>query len=407
MTIADSFQPVGAPFDEVYSLYRRSREEEPVFYSKDLQCWVVTRYDDIMDLLRDPVFTNEGTLSGFNYEPETEAILSSGINWNATSHINGVEGTEHQRFKKVLVPILSPVRLRAQEPTVRAIAAELIEAFKDRGHCEFMKEFAYLLPILTMFQFIGFNKQEDDLEQLAKWSGSTFAMWLTPMEPVEQKECALQAVAYQRYIRDKLNDRRRNPRDDLMTEMVLAMDRGDIDLSEDELVLMYIFTFIGAGHETTMAQLGNTFYQLLLERERWQALLRNPRMVDDVVEETIRYDGSVVAWYRRVAEDTEFRGFAMKKGEFVVMMFGSGNHDESKFDKPETYCPVRPNRERPLTFSRGRHFCLGAPLARLEVRVALEEFGARLPGVRLAPDQSIDMAPSVATRAIERLELQW
>ena len=89
------------------------------------------------------------------------------------------------------------------------------------------------------------------------------------------------------------------------------------------------------------------------------------------------------------------------------MMFGSGNHDERKFENPETYCPVRPNRERPLTFSRGRHFCLGAPLARLEVRVALQEFAARLPGIRLAPGQSIDMAPSVATRAIEQLDLQW
>ncbi len=407
MTIADSFQPVGAPFDEVYSLYRQARAEEPVFFSRELGCWVVTRYDDIMDMLRDPAFTNEGTLSGFNYEPETEAILSTGINWNTTSHINGVEGDEHRRFKHVLAPILSPVRLRAQESAVRAIAVELIEAFKDRGHCEFMAEFAYLLPILTMFQFIGFNRREDDLEQLAKWSGSTFAIWLTPMAPAEQKECALQAVEYQRYIRDKLNDRRRNPRDDLITEMVQAMDHGEIDLNEDELILMYIFTFIGAGHETTMAQLGNTMYQLLLEPGRWQSLLDNPRMVADVVEETIRYDASVVAWYRRVAEDTEFRGFPMKRGEFVVMMFGSGNHDERKFEQPGTYCPVRPNRERPLTFSRGRHFCLGAPLARLEVRVALEEFAARLPGIRLAPGQPIDMAPSVATRAIKRLELQW
>ncbi|MCY4426391.1 MAG: cytochrome P450 [Halieaceae bacterium] len=407
MTIASSFRPVGAPYDDVYSVLRKSREEEPVFYSEELQSWVVTRYDDIMDMLNDPTFTNEGTLSGFNYEPETEAILSSGINWNQTAHINGVEGAEHSRFKKILLPILSPKRQRGLEPMVREIAVDLIEGFRDKGSCEFINEFAYLLPILTMFRFIGFNEQEDDLEQLAKWSGSTFKMWLTPMDAEEQKECAQQAVNYQRYIRDKLDDRRRNPRDDLMTEMVTAMDRGEIDLSEDELVLMYIFTFIGAGHETTMAQLGNALYQLLKEPERWQFLLENLDNVDDVVEESIRYDGSVLCWYRRVAEDTEFKGFQLKQGQFVVMAFGSGNHDECRFEDAESYCPVRANRERPLTFSRGRHFCLGAPLARLEVQVALQELAQRLPGIRLTPGQQISMAPSVATRAIERLEVEW
>lgn len=407
MTIASRFQPVGAPFGEVYDVLKTAREQEPVFYSEELQSWVVTRYDDISAMLADPSFTAEGTLSGFNYEAETEAILSTGINWNETAHINGVEGQEHERFKRILLPILSPKRLRQLEPMVREIAVELIEGFKDKRRCEFISEFAYLLPILTMFRFIGFNRQEDDLEELAKWSGSTFKMWLTPMEPEEQRDCARQAVEYQRYIRDKLDDRRRNPRDDLITEMVTAMDRGEIDLSEDELVLMYIFTFIGAGHETTMAQLGNTLYQLLKEPERWQFLLDNPDNMDDVVEETIRYDSSVLCWYRRVATDTQFKGFEFKQGQFVIMAFGSGNHDECKFKEAESYCPVRPNRERPLTFSQGRHFCLGAPLARLEVRVALEELTQRLPQIRLTPGQSIELAPSVATRALERLEVEW
>jgi len=407
MTIAEEFNPVGTPFEEVYASLRRARAEQPVFYSERLQAWMVTRYDDIRAMLDNPVFTVEGTLSGFNYEPETEAILSSGINWNSTAHIAGAEGEEHERLKKILLPILNPRRLRSLEPMVREIAGELIDRFGDRGHCEFMAEFAYLLPILTVFRFIGFNPDEDDLDQMAVWSGNTFKIWLTPMEAAEQKQCALDAIEYQAYIRARIHDRRRNPREDLMTEMVRAMDRGEIAISEDELVLMYIFTFIGAGHETTMAQLGNTVYQLLKERERWEYLREHPEHVDDVVEETIRYDGSVIGWYRRVAEDTEFLGHGMKQGEFVVMAFGSGNHDECQFANPEDYCPVRENRQRPLTFSQGRHFCLGAPLARLEVKVALQELAGRLPALALVPDRAIAMVPSVATRVIERLELRW
>jgi len=407
MTVVEEFNPVGMPFEDVYSALERAREEQPVFYSKAMQAWVVTRYDDIKSMLDDPVFTVEGTLSGFNYESETEAILSTGINWNQTPHIAGAEGEDHARLKKVLLPILNPPRLRALEPVVREITVDLIERFQGRGHCEFMAEFAYLLPIYTVFRFIGFNPEDDDLDQLARWSGNTFKIWLTPMEPEEQKACARDAVDYQEYIRAKINDRRKHPRDDLMTEMVQQMDRGEIEMTEDELVLMYIFTFIGAGHETTMAQLGNSVYQLLREPERWQSLKDNPEQVDDVVEETIRYDGSVLCWYRRVAADTQFLGHALKEGEFVVMAFGSGNHDTCKFADPESYCPVREHRQRPLTFSQGRHFCLGAPLARLEVKVALQELSQRLPDLAMVPEQSIKLAPSVATRALERLDLQW
>lgn len=407
MDLAKDFNPVGSPFDAVYAELARAREEQPVFFSDVLQAWVVTRYDDIKTMLADPVFTVEGTLTGFNYEPETEAILSSGINWNTTAHIAGAEGEEHARLKKILMPILSPKRLRALEPVVREITTELVERFRDRGRCEFMSEFAYLLPIYTVFRFIGFDPADDDLDQLARWSGNTFKIWLTPMEPDEQKQCAQDAVDYQAYIRAKINDRRTNPREDLMTEMVRAMDAGEIDLSEDELVLMYIFTFIGAGHETTMAQLGNSVYQLLREPARWENLKAHPEQLEDIVEETIRFDGSVLGWYRRVARDTEFLGHRFAEGQFVVMAFGSGNHDACKFADPESYCPVRENRERPLTFSQGRHFCLGAPLARLEVQVALDELSRRLPDLRLAPDQSITLAPSVATRTIESMELRW
>ncbi len=407
MAIAEEFNPVGQTFEDVYADLKRAREEQPIFYADALQAWVVTRYTDIRDMLNDPVFTVEGTLSGFNYEAETEAILSTGINWNETAHIAGAEGEEHARLKRILLPILNPRRLRGLEPVVREITVDLIKQFKERGHCEFMSEFAYLLPIYTVFRFIGFDPADDDLDQLARWSGNTFKIWLAPMEPEEQKQCARDAVDYQNYIRDKINDRRRNPRDDLMTEMVQAMDRGEIDISEDELVLMYIFTFIGAGHETTMAQLGNSIYQLLRERERWDYLKATPEQVEEVVEETIRFDGSVLGWYRRVATDTEFLGQSLKEGEFVVMAFGSGNHDACQFAASETYCPVREHRQRPLTFSQGRHFCLGAPLARLEVKVALEELSSHLPEIALVPDQTITMAPSVATRAIERLELQW
>lgn len=407
MSIASEFNPVGADFEGFYSSARRAREEQPVFFSEQLNAWVVTRYDDIIEMLGNPVFTVEGILSGFNYDPQTEAILSTGINWNETPHIAGAEGEDHLRLKKILQPVLAPKRLRAFEPEIRDLANKLIDRFIDRGHCEFIHEFCYLLPLLTMFRYIGFREDEYDLEQLSVWSTNTFKIWLTPMSVEEQLQCARDAVDYQNYFRAKVNERRKAPRDDLMTEMVNAMDSGEMDISEDELVLMFIFTFIGAAHETTMAQIGNTVHQLLSVRERWQALLDHPERAEAIVEETIRLDGSVVCWYRRVAEDVDFKGFHLKKGDFVLMAFGSGNHDESKFKDPEAYCPFRDKGPTLLTFSQGRHFCLGAPLARIEVRIALEELSRRLPGLRLQAPGDAVFFPSVATRALAKLNLEW
>lgn len=411
MDFSAGFRPVAAKFEDVYGFLKEARTSEPVFFAEQFHCWVLTRYDDIRNALLDrDHFTTEGVLSGLNhhYGPKTNAVLAGGVDWRTVKHTQNTEGKDHERNRMFLRSILYPARFRLMEPIVREIVTNNIDAMIAQGkRCEFVKEFAYPLPILTVFRVIGFNEKEEDMERLKLWSDQTFRMWLTPMSDEEQMVCAQDAVSFQHCIRQKMQDRRREPRDDLMTEALRAVDSGESDLSDDELILMFTLSLIGAGHGTTMAQLTSMMWQLLQHRERWQYLLDNPQNIPDIAEELIRYDPAALGWYRFVTNDITIRGKQLKKGDMVFMAMGSGNRDEEKFEDPESFCPVRPKRAKPLTFSQGHHFCPGADLARMELRIALEELSKRLPSIRLVPGQEVEYFPSLPTRGINRLEVEW
>jgi cytochrome P450 len=409
MNAAVKFNPVGLSFGDLYHLLQRMRRDEPVFYWSEQDCWIFNRYDDITAILKDRRFSNEGSLEIMNssYCPAAKEILSRGINWNETVQVNGAEGETHTRLRAVMQRILTPHRFKAMEPTVRQMVTKLIDGFVGNGHCDIATEFCWPLPVEVIFDVIGFKSEEEDLKQLQTWSDDMFRLWLVPMSEEEQIRCARHAVQFQEYIRLKIADRRKNPRQDLLTEFVRQLDSGEARITEDELVLIFPMNLIGAGHETTKAQLGNAIYQLLLQPARWQGIVAKPSTIPEVIEECMRLDGSVVAWYRTTTEAVYIAGKHLPKNAKVVMMFGAGNHDEGKYSDAESFCPTRGVRNGHLTFSAERHFCLGAPLARMEMRIALEEMSKRLPKLRLAPEQNVEYDASFATRSIKSLKLHW
>jgi cytochrome P450 len=409
MSAATQFDPIGLSYQDLYALLRRMRKDEPVYYWAEHNCWVFNRYDDIVAILKDRRFSNEGNLEVMNssYCPNAKQLLSQGINWNETLQVNGAEGETHTRLRGVMQSILTPQRFRRMEPSVQQMVRKRIDSFVAEGHCDFVAQFCYPLPIEVIFDVIGFKTEEENLEQLQVWSNDMFRLWLVPMPEGDQVRCAKHAVQFQQYMRAKIADRRRNPREDLLTEFVRRLDSGESKISEDELVLMFPMNLIGAGHETTKAQLSNVMYQLLVDPARWQAVVEHPGAIPEVIEECMRLDGSVVAWYRTTTEALEFSGKQLPKKANVIMMFGAGNHDESKFENSESFCPTRGVRNGHLTFSADRHFCLGAPLARMEMKIALEELARRLPNLRLAPNQAVEYDPSVAVRVIHALQLEW
>jgi cytochrome P450 len=166
-------------------------------------------------------------------------------------------------------------------------------------------------------------------------------------------------------------------------------------------------SFVGAGHETTKLALTNSLYHLLRRRDRWEDLVAHPERTSDVVEECLRYDAPLLAWYRYCTEDTLIGGQQIRKGDLMIIMYGSANHDPEKFSEADQFCLARERKVPHLTFNTGKHSCVGAPLARLELNTALRALSTRLPSLRLRPNQEIRYAPNFANREIPRLYVEW
>jgi cytochrome P450 len=405
------FEPAGASFESLYENLSEIRKESPIFYSQKHGGWLVTRYDDIVEIARDTeAFTVENALQGAQggqYCPEALRILQTGVDWNTTRHVQTDDGPDHARFRKALMSVITPRRIREMTPVVRDLANGLIDKFIERGSCEYVREFAYPLAMLTTLNLIGFKEAEDDMVKFPVWIDDTFRMLLAALNEEEQVRAATHAVEFQNYIRAKIADRKANPRDDLLSEIMTDLSSGKANLTEDELVIMFTHSFVGAGHETTKLALTNSIFHLLDSRDRWEQLKAHPDSVSAFVEECLRFDAPLLAWYRYCAKDKEVGGQTIHKGDKVVIMFGSANHDDAKFGEAESFCPFRTEKTPHLTFNTGKHFCVGAPLARLELNTALELLSIRIPGLRLKPGQEITYAPNFGNRVIPQLDLEW
>ncbi|MCW1384682.1 cytochrome P450 [Novosphingobium sp. KCTC 2891] len=403
------FEPAGASHDELYGSLAEIRQQHPIFFSEKHGGWVITRYDDLATVAKSPNFTVENALQGAQggqYCPAAMDVLATGVDWTKTRHIQTDDGPDHARFRRAMTSVITPKRIREMAPVVQHTVDDLIDKFIARGSCEYVSEFAYPLAMLTTLNLIGFTEAEDDMSMFPRWVDDTFRMLLAELSEDEQVAAAKNAVAFQHYIRDKIAARQADPRDDLLSE-ILGFLSGEAALSMDELVIMFTHSFVGAGNETTKLALTNTIYHMLSKRERWEQMLANQDKVSAFVEEGLRYEAPLLAWYRYCAADSEVGGQLIRKGDKVIILFGSANHDPAKFSNPDEFCPFRADQSAIMTFNTGKHFCVGAPLARLELNAALATLAKRLPGLRLKPGQDIAYAPTFANRAIPELYLEW
>jgi cytochrome P450 len=407
------FHSVGAEFSPLsaahlanpYRFYDRAQREEPVFFSSMLNCWVVTRYEDISAALRDwQRFSSAGAFSSaIEFAPETKAILSQGIPLLEHAMTNN-DPPRHTRIRSSVNKVFSAQRVASFEPRIRAIAERMIDSFVAAGQGNLVELFNYPFPAVVIFDIIGVP--EADLRQVKEWCVATLDLLVRPMPAEQQAECARSALAYQRYIVDLIEQRRLAPRDDLTSDLVKAIDAGEVDLSMDELVEL-LFDLVVAGHETTANLLGNSLLQLLPDRALWHTIGEDPRLARKVVEEAIRFEGPAIGFFRITTTDVELRGTTIPKGSPVFLLYGAANHDAAQFPNPHLFDPQRENAAKHLGFGAGIHFCLGAPLARLEMRIALEALSRRIPSMRLVGGQALAYRPNLAVRGLEGLLVEW
>ncbi|HZS25571.1 MAG TPA: cytochrome P450 [Gaiellaceae bacterium] len=389
-----------------YETFAEMREHDPVLLQGGLDetpIWFVSRYDDAVTVLMDDeTFVRDVALA---VDEQDLAAFRAGLPESldfVENHMLNKDGDDHRRLRRLVSKAFTPRMIGSLRPRVQEIADELLDAVEDRGEMELVDDFAFPLPITVIAELLGIPAADRD--RFREWSSSI----VTPaFEPEDVARFTALLDAFVAYLRDMFAERRANPRDDLTSALLQVEESGDT-LSEQELYSMVVLLIV-AGHETTVSLLGNAVLALLTHPAELERLAADPGLVPEAVEELIRYDGPVErALTRWAATDTTLGGKTMKRGEPVVVVLGAANRDRERFPAADTLDVTRPPEGRHLGFGRGSHFCLGAPLARLEAEVALTTLLRRLPGLRLVtPLEDLYWRPVPLFRSLAELRVAW
>jgi cytochrome P450 len=360
-----------------------ARREAPVFYSEAVGAWIVTRYDDVVAAAKDPeAFSNAEAVRPAELPEQVQAILDGGEAYGKALPMLATDPPRHGRLRKYTARALAQ-RVSGSEPRVRELAHRLSDdVAASSGDVDLLTAFCSPLPVTMIMELQGVPAT--DHAWVKAGSDAMVALQWGDLPPEEAKACARRVVAFHDYFAELVEGRRARPRDDVISDMTQALPDGERPLETPELVRQ-MTGLLTAGHETTANLIAHAVLLLLDDRRRWQALCADPAgYAPLVVEEALRADSSVLGMLRRTTTDVELGGVTIPAGDRVQLMFASANHDAAHFAEPESFRPERDDARHHVAFGAGIHFCIGASLARLEARVALEELATRLPSLTLA-----------------------
>jgi cytochrome P450 len=395
------------PFDisDPFPLYAQARAEEPIFFSEAIGYWVVSRYDDIKAIFRDyETFSSEVTQTPYKPRPaEVQQVLEAG-GFTGGSGLSGRVPPDHTRLRRFITKAFTPRRVQQLEPFIRATAVRMLEAFARDGRADLVGQLAYELPALVIFRMLGIP--DNDVPSVKAWANSRVLLNFGDLPVHDQVEHALNLVKYWQYCERMVADRFAHPTDDLPGELVRLYQEGDQSISKHEIVSL-CYGQLTAGHETTTNLLGNGLKELLSRREQWEALCGDADLIPGAIEELLRFGPPVFAWRRKIKRDAEVAGVRLPAGANVLLLLGSANRDDAVFTVGEQLDVRRKNAREHLSFGFGIHYCLGAPLARLEARIVLEELTGLLPGLRLVADQQFTFSPNTSFRGPAHVWVEW
>lgn len=398
--------PLHAPYvTDPYPIFEQLREESPVVFDEDLGLWVVSRFDDIHAALVDVAsFANALTLVPvFPVCDEAMALFAQAKIDPVTA---GSDPPIHTRTRRAITSTFpyTPKRAAAYEGMVEQRVDELIDQMIEKGSADFVRDFAWELPVLVILHLLGVP--ESDFDRIKRWSDGQIAMVWGHASPEEQVRLAQGIVDFANYCHDLAAKSLDDPKDDFPGALVRYRDDDDAVLTASEIGSI-LFNFLIAGHETTSNQLANGLYRALSTDGLWQRLASEPELVPQAVEEMLRHDPAIHGWLRFTTRDVELGGVVIPAGQRVLLLLGSANHDECRFDHGEVFDVDRENARHHLTFGTGEHFCVGAALARLEIRVSMRRLLTRLPGLRLAEGFTPEYLPNVGFRAMRSMSVRW
>ncbi|HDR7518256.1 cytochrome P450 [Bacillus mobilis] len=401
--IEDGINLASAQFKEdAYEIYKESRKMQPILFVNEVEIgkeWLITRYEDALPLLKD----NRLKKDAANVFPQdtTNMYLSVDNSEHLTTHMLNSDPPNHNRLRSLVQKAFTPKMITQLDERIQRIADDLISEIERKGTLNLVDDYSFPLPIIVISEMLGIPKE--DQAKFRVWSHAVIASPETPEEIKETEKQLSEFITYLQYIVDV---KRKDPKEDLVSALILAENEGH-KLSAPELYSM-IMLLIVAGHETTVNLITNTVLALLENPNQLQLLKDNPKLIDSAIEEGLRYYSPVeVTTARWAAEPFQIHEQTIQKGDMVVIALASANRDETVFENPEVFDITRENN-RHIAFGHGSHFCLGAPLARLEAKIAITTLFKRMPELQIKGNrEDIKWQGNYLMRSLEELPLTF
>jgi cytochrome P450 len=383
-----------------HAYYDRLRADAPVqpFTIKQLvfkqSAWLITRYDDVLAIMKDDTNfvkdpKNAKSPEQMRQGPQLPAFLAK-----LQQSLLDVDAADHDRLKVLVHKAFTPRMIESMRQQTQDITNIALEKALKRGEMDLLHDFALIVPLTIIGKIMGVP--ERDNAKFAAWTHTLLSSAVNPISKIAG------VLSFVRYLKDMIAKKRKSPQDDLTSALVLAQEGSDA-LSTDEIVSMLLL-LLSAGHETTVNLIGTGTYELLRHPEQLEQLRQNPALMKSAIEELLRYTTPIdTATQRYAARDIEVAGTKIPKGELVLAVIASANRDPNQFENPHALDLARANNKH-LSFGQGMHYCLGAPLARLEGQIALSTLIANAPNLRFKgnPDE-LKWKPGLSLRGLEKI----
>ena len=368
-----------------FPFYAQLRAEAPVFpvivpMPKRQRAWLVTRYNDVLDVLKDARFA-KNPRNALSTEQLKKMPWVPSMVKPLEQNMLDLDSPDHTRLRALVHKAFTLQLIEQMRDQIQVLTNELLDAAEPKGGMDLIADFALPLPLTMIGRILGVPAEDN--HKFHRWTKTL----LSAGTKMNYFVVIPTIMSFMRYLKKLIKERRAHPKDDLVTALVQAKDGSD-QLSEDEVLAM-IFLLLVAGHETTVNLIGSGSLALLEHPDQLEKLRSEPELIKPAIEELLRFVCPVeMATERYAREDITIEGTTIPRGELVLAVIGSANRDANHFDNPDSLDITRENNKH-LAFGQGAHYCLGAPLARFEGRIAISTLCQRMPNLHLstAPDQ--------------------
>lgn len=389
-------------FADPHALFRRLRAEEPIHWHPQLNFWLLTRYEDIQTISRDPRFSAErtaqfGTGVSEAMVPKLEACLHFVSHWMVFR-----DPPRHTVLRGLVAKAFTPQVIEGLRPAIKGIVDEMLTTVETGGQMDIVRDLAFPLPAMVIATMLGVPRK--DMDAFKAWTSDVFTLLGAGVATDDAVEAGHRGVVgLQQFFQHLIAERRHTPTDDLLSRLITVEEQGTV-LSEEELVSTCALLLV-AGHETTTHLIGNSVLALLRNPVELQKLREDPGLIEGAVEEFLRYEGPIYMLSRRATEDVEVGAVKIRANEIVVGLIHAGNRDPAVFEDPDRLDVTRKGA-RNLALGHGIHYCIGAALARLEAQVALSAIITRLPELRLS-SEVLEWIPSIVVHGLAALPVKF